>query len=250
MKIFLFFITLLFSYTLNAQDVNTLIKEGEQFEASMNDEQAIIKYKEALKLQPGNLYIICKCSELCSRIGGRNKDDKMKMIDYYTAAKVYADKAVQLDSKSSEANFVMAMIIGRTAMLKAGKEKLNSVKEIKKYAELAIKYNPDNFKAWHVLGKWFYEISILNFFERATAQIFYGTLPKASINDAISAFEKSKELNPAMLLNYLELAKAYKKNSEDGKAELLLKTMLKLPLKNEDDPRIIAEGTALLKKWN
>ncbi|MEP6596569.1 MAG: hypothetical protein ABJA71_11520 [Ginsengibacter sp.] len=250
MKIFLFLIALFFSFALNAQDVNTIVREGQQFEASMNDKQAIIKYKEAIKLEPGNLYVICKCSELCSRIGGRYKDDKKKMTDYYTAAKVYADKAIILDTTSSEANFVMAMIIGRTAMLKAGKEKLNSVRDIKKYADLAIKYNPNNFKAWHVLGKWFYEISILNFFERAAAQIFYGTLPKASINDAIRAFEKSKELNPAMLLNYLELAKAYKKNSEDGKAELLLKTMLALPLKTEDDPTIIAEGTALLKKWN
>jgi len=45
-------------------------------------------------------------------------------------------------------------------------------------------------------------------------------------------------------------AKAYKKNNEDDRAKLLLKTMLKLPLKNEDDPSIISEGTALLKKWN
>ena len=250
MKIFLFFIALFFFYTLHAQDANTLIKEAEQLEASMNDEQAIIKYKEALKLQPGNLYIICKCSELCSRIGGRNKANKKKMTDYFTAARVYADKAIILDPKSSEANFVMAMIIGRTAMQKAGKEKLNSVRDIKKYADLSLKYNPNNFKAWHVLGKWFYEISILNFFERTTAQIFYGALPKASLNDAIKAFEKSKDLNPAMLLNYLELAKAYKKNNEDDRAKLLLKTMLKLPLKNEDDPSIISEGTALLKKWN
>ena len=100
------------------------------------------------------------------------------------------------------------------------------------------------------MGKWFYEISVLNFFERAAARLFYGTLPKASINDAIRAFEKSKELNPGLLLNYLELAKAYKKNSEDEKAKLLLRNMLLLPLKTEDDPSIISEGTTLLKKWN
>jgi tetratricopeptide (TPR) repeat protein len=250
MKIFLFFIALFSIVFLNAQDVNTLIKQGEQLESYMNDEQAIIKYKEALKLQPGNLYVICKCSELCSKIGGRNKADEKKMTDYYTAAKVYAERAIKLDQQSSEANFVMAMVIGRTAMQKAGRDKLNSVRDIKKYAELAIKYDPNNFKAWHVMGKWFYEISVLNFFERAAARLFYGTLPKASINDAIRAFEKSKELNPGLLLNYLELAKAYKKNSEDAKAKLLLKNMLLLPLKTEDDPSIISEGTALLKKWN
>ena len=116
MKIFLFFIALFSIVFLNAQDVNTLIKQGEQLESYMNDEQAIIKYKEALKLQPGNLYVICKCSELCSKIGGRNKADEKKMTDYYTAAKVYAERAIKLDQESSEANFVMAMVIGRTAM--------------------------------------------------------------------------------------------------------------------------------------
>ena len=144
----------------------------------------------------------------------------------------------------------MSLVIGRTAMQKGGKEKIDAVKDIRKYAELAILYNPENYKASHVLGKWFYEFSILNFFQKSAVRLFYGPLPKASINDAISAYEQSKKLNPALLLNYLELAKAYKKNSEDRKAKLLLKTMLTLPLITEDDPSIKTEGTALLKKWS
>ena len=183
-------------------------------------------------------------------IGGRYKSDHKKMTDLYSAAKVYANLALKLNPKYSEANFVMSLVVGRTAMQKGGKEKIDAVKDIKKYAELAILYDPGNYKAWHVLGKWFYEFSILNFFQRAAVKLFYGPLPKASLNDAISAYERSKQLNPALLLNYLELAKAYKKNSEDHKAKLLLKTMLTLPLKTEDDPSIKAEGIVLLKKWS
>ncbi len=250
MKIFLILFNLIFFSAAKGQDIKSIIKQAEQYEASMNDAKAINKYKEALNLEPANIYLLCKCSELCSMIGGRYKSDIKKMTDYYTAAKVYADLALKLNPIHSEANFVMSLVVGRTAMQKGGKEKIDAVKDIRKYAELAIRYNPENFKAWHVMGKWFYELSDLNFFERSAVKLFYGPLPEASINDAISAYEKSKKINPSLLLNYLELAKAYKKNSEGHKARLLLKTMLTLPLKTEDDPSIKTEGTVLLKKWS
>ena len=250
MKIFLILLNLIFFTAAKGQDINSIIKEAEQYEATMNDAKAMSKYKEALNLQPANIYLICKYSELCSMIGGRYKSDNKKMTDFYSSANVYADLALKLDPKYSEANFVKSLIVGRTAMQKGGREKIDAVKDIRKYAELAILYNPQNYKAWHILGKWFYEFAILNFFERSAVRLFYGPLPKASINEAISAYEKSKKLNPALLLTYLELAKAYIKNSEHNKAKLLLKTMLTLPLKTEDDPSIKAEGTVLLKKWS
>ncbi len=250
MKIILVLLNLIFFSATKGQYINKIIKEAQQYESSMNDAKAISKYKEALNLQPANIYLICKCSELSSMIGGRFKSDHKKMTDLYHTAKVYADLALKLNPKYSEANFVMSLVIGRTAMQKGGKEKIDAVKDIRKYAELAILYDPENHKAWHVLGKWFYEFSILNFFQRSAVKLFYWPLPKATINDAIGAYEKSRKLNPALLLNYLELAKAYKKNSQDHKAKLLLKTMLTLPLITEDDPSIKTEGAVLLKKWS
>ncbi len=250
MKILFIILNLISFSAINGQNINSIIREAEQYETSMNDLKAISKYKDALKIQPANIYLICKCSELSSMIGGRYKTDRIKMTDFYSAAKVYANLNLKLNSKSSEANFVMSLVVGRTAMQKGGQEKIDAVRDIKKYAELAIQYNPQNYKAWHILGKWFYEFSVLNFFERSAVRLFYGPLPKGSINNSINAYERSKKLNPALLLNYLELAKAYKKNSEDHKAKLLLRTMLSLPLKTEDDPSIKTEGTELLKKWS
>lgn len=247
----LFFISLCaISGFLYGQDVSRIIKEADRIDASMNDEQAMNKYKEALKLQPTNIYALCKCSELCSRIGGRLKEDKVKQDNFYAAATMYAQSALRINPHYSDANFVKALVIGREAMRKSGKEKIEAVKDIKKYADFAIQYDSQNYKAWYILGKWYYEINGLNYFERAAVKVFYGSLPPAGIDDAIHCFEKSKSINPGFVLNYLSLAKAYKKTDEEKIAKQNLMVMFTLPDKTQDDEKIKNEGRDLLKKWD
>lgn len=250
MKIIIFFSLLIHSHLLIAQGVSSYINQARQYEAAMNDELAFVKYKEALKIQPDNIYAICKASELCSRIGARFKNDNVKQADYFSAAKTYAQTALQLEPLNSESNFVMALVKGREAIIKGGKEKIMAVKDVKNYADLSIKYNPKNFKAWYILGKWYYEVSSLNYFERTAVKIVFGALPKAGISDAIACFEKSKSINPGFVLNYLSLAKAYKKKDEEPIARKNLALMIALPEQTQDDARIKSEGRALLKKWN
>lgn len=250
MKIFFFTSLIFLSQFLRAQDVNSYINLAEQYENAMNDEQAIIKYKEALKIQPNNIYAICKASELCNRIGARFKNDKAKQADYFAASKTYARAALKIDPLNSESNFVMALVMGREAIIKGGKEKIMAVKDVKNYADLSIKYNPNNFKAWYVLGKWYYEVSALNYFERTAVKIFFGALPKADIDDAIACFEKVKSINPAFALNYLSLAKAYKRKDESSVAKQNLSIMISLPEQTQDDAKIKSEGRELLRKWN
>ncbi len=243
-------VSLLFFCSVSAQDVNSILAHAKRYEAEMNDEQAIIKYKEALTLEPGNIYAMCKASELCSTIGARIKNNDAKRDDYFAAAKTYAHSALKLEPLNSESNFVMALVMGREAMIKGGKQKIMAVKEIKNYADLSIKYNPNNFKAWYVLGKWYYEVSALNYFERTAVKIFFGALPKAEIGDAIACFEKSKSLNPGFALSYLTLAKAYKRKDEEAMAKQNLTIMISLPDQTRDDAQIKSEGRELLKKWN
>src|SRR6185312_9676613 len=237
-QLFLTISIAIFPYLLNAQSVNDIIIQAQQIEASMNDLQAVNKYKEALKLNPSNTYLLCKCSELCSRIAGRLKGNKTKQEDCYTEAKIYAKTALQLNPLNSEANFVMALVMGRDAIQKGGKEKIEAVKLIKKYADLSIHYNSQNYKAWYILGKWYYEVSNLNYFERTAVKIFYGALPPASIEDALACFEKVKLINPEFILNYLSLAEAYKKKDQENIAKENLMTMFNLPNKIEDDEEI------------
>jgi tetratricopeptide (TPR) repeat protein len=231
-----------------AQDVTALIKEADRLEAVPDEMASFLKFKEVLKIQATNIYALVKCSELCSRIGKRQAN-KTTMNDYYEGAKIYAETALKINPKSSDANCVMAIAQGRMALSKSGKEKIAASKDIKRYAELAIQYDAANFRAWHVLGRWHYEVSNLSGLERAAAKIFYGGIPAASLKEAIKAFEKAKTLDPLFVLNYYELARAYKRNDEKQKAISTINAMLKLGSRTEDDEQIKKDGRELLKKW-
>lgn len=243
--LFLFFI----SVPAFSQDMNAMIHEAERIENLPNEKAAFEQFKIINKKFPNQVYVLSKCSELCSRIGNREKAENYRDA-YYKAAVQYAKQALQLNYNYDEAHVAMAIALGRVSLLKGGKEKIAGAKEIKMHAEKAIALNPNNFKAWHIIGKWNYEVSNLNMMERAATKVFYGGLPSASMSHAIAAYEKARSLSNNFLLNYLELAKAYYKNDEPSKANASLKVILTLPSLTEDDPRIKSEAAALLKKWN
>jgi len=235
-------------FTPAAQDVTAMLKEADRLEAIPNEAAALAKFKEVLKIKFTNVHALSKSSELCSRIGQRQTSEKVR-DDYYTAAKIYAETALKIDSTSSEANASMAIMLGRSTLTKSGKEKVISAKDLKKYVEAAIKYDPNNFLAWHVLGRWHYEISNLNMIERAAVKVFYGGFPPSSLKESIAAFEKSKALTSGFILNYFELARAYHRNNEHVKAKATLNEMLLLPNHTEDDPALKEKAKKLLKDW-
>jgi tetratricopeptide (TPR) repeat protein len=84
--------------------------------------------------------------------------------------------------------------------------------------------------------------------EKAGVNIMYGGLPSSSIKQAIQAYEKAKIFEPNFALNYLELAKAYKRNGQKEKAISLLRTLPSIPNKTMDDAQIKKEGAELMKK--
>ncbi|MEO5892356.1 MAG: hypothetical protein ABIQ31_19060 [Ferruginibacter sp.] len=248
MKFLLLSLLMPFLLQLPMQDIGALIKEADRLESLPNEKAAFAKFKEVLKIQPVNSYALNKCSELCSRIGKRQANSKLTE-DYYSAARTYAGIALRANPNNSESNCVMAIALGRSSLNKSGKEKIANAKEVKKYVDAAIKNDPQNFKAWHVLGRWNYEICMLNGFERAAVKVFYGGLPAASLKESIAAFERAQAITDGFILNYFEMAKAYKMNDQQDKAIAALTKMLTMPNQTEDDPVIKESGRKLLNQW-
>jgi tetratricopeptide (TPR) repeat protein len=236
-----------FPFLCIAQDIAALQKEAEILEPG-SEERAFLKYQEILKIQPANIAALCKSSELCSSIG-RRQPAKEQKLSYFKAAQKFAGQALAINPKSSEANFVMSIAMGRMAIVLGGKEKIAAVDQIKKYAELSIKCDPNNYKPYHVLARWHYEVSDLSGFERAFAKLFYGGVPPASLKEAIYNYEKCRSLVPDLKVNYLELAKCYHRNDEKQKANDMLNKAISLPDKIQDDKRVSVDAKELLKKW-
>jgi tetratricopeptide (TPR) repeat protein len=236
---------LTFSFAVQSQTIAELFAKAELQERQLKEEEAYGTYKEIVKAEPKNVKALTMCSQLASRIGKR-QNEKSKSMDFYNAAKIYAQRALTADSTNAEANCAMAIAMGRMALVSSGKEKVMHVKEIKKYADIALKYEPRNFKAWHILGKWYFEVSNLNGIEKAAIKILYGGIPAASIDDAIKCYEKSKSIDGTFILNLFELAKTYKKNKQDDKAIENINKLLKLPNRTAEDPFYKTEAKKML----
>lgn len=248
---FLFAVLIYFFAGLSsyAQDIHALIAEANRLESVPDEKAAFKKFKEVLKLSATNIYALNKCSELCSRIGQRETVNTKLRGEYYQAAKIYAQSALKVDPKNSEANCVMAIALGRSSLSKSGRDKIENAKEVKKYVDAAIAGDTKNFKAWHVLGRWQYEISNLNSLERGLVKLFYGGLPPATLKQSIASFEKARALRPEFLLNYYEMAKACKDDGSKAKAIAYLQLMITLPIQTEDDAALKEKAKALIKEW-
>jgi tetratricopeptide (TPR) repeat protein len=230
-----------------AQDVAGLLTRGAQLEAAFKEDEALSAYQSAVQLQPRNIAALIHCSDLICRVGHRLKD-KDKMIAYFRSGYAYAQRAYRIDSTNSEANVVMAFSLARLALDQNGKERVASATEIRRYAEQAIRDDPGNYKAYHILGRWHYEVSNLSFIERTLARWFFGSLPESSLSEGISNLEKSRALRPDFLLNYFELARAYHREGQNGRAIALLTQMEKLPDGMLDDRIVRAQGEKLLEQ--
>jgi tetratricopeptide (TPR) repeat protein len=227
------------------QNIALLMQQAQALEKAFKDDEALKKYTEIIKYDPLNIDALCKASELYNVLGKR-RPTKEEQKQYYKTGETYARRAIKINPNHSEANFAMAVSMGRVALISSGKEKVMAVKEIKNYADKCIQIDPKNYKGYHVLAKWHYEVSDLNALERWLVKFTYGELPPSSLDESIKNYEKSKQLAPDFLLNYLELAKAYKRKGETEKARVLLEQLQKLPPTASDDVKIKSLGRKLL----
>ncbi|RYZ23374.1 MAG: hypothetical protein EOO16_05155 [Chitinophagaceae bacterium] len=249
-RLSIFFLYLMLTTGAGAQTSDRdLVLQAEQQEAQLNEAGAFETLKVALRANPSNYQALWKASELCSRIGKR-QSAKAHQQEFYRLGRAYAQRAVIVNPNGADGYYALAVATGRIAMGQSGKEKVNSVKEIRTLTEKALALNPGHARAWHVLGKWNYEVDNLGMFEKAALRIVYGGLPSASVSESIRCYERARALEPEFALNFLELAKAYHKNGQQDRAIDCLRRLPALPNRTGDDAHIKAEGARLLKQWS
>jgi tetratricopeptide (TPR) repeat protein len=231
-----------------SQDVSVLTKEAQNFEKAFKDQQALDKYKQVLLVSPSNIPALLKCAEITAAIGSREKEKKARK-PYYEAAKAYATKAFTLSPDNADVNYVMSIISGKMTEIETDNKKIiEYVKDIRKYADKALSINPKHAKATYAIGKWNFEIVQLSWVKKMAVKAFFGGMEDAKIEDAINYMEKARTLDQYYVLNYLDLAKAYKYDNKPAKAIEILQKMAKLPNRTTDDANLKAEGKKILEE--
>lgn len=239
-------VLLLVSTQLFSQDVNVLLKEAQNLERTLKEEQALEKYKQVLAAEPINMHALIRSSELYADIGSRQTDKKIK-TEYYNHAEDEADKALSADQNNADGNYVRAVAAGRLAEIETeNKKRVADIKDIKTFADKALFINPDHGKANYVLGKWNFDVLTMSWAKKAEVKVLFGGMPGATIENAYKYMEKCRTLEPYFVHNFFDLAKAYKYDNKPAKAIEVLNQLVKLPNRKAEDAALKEEGKKLL----
>jgi len=204
-----------------AADTAGTIAAGDAAMDKLDLEAGIAAYRSALEADPGSYEATWKLVRALTDKATLSKvpsDQKGLCVE----AENLARKAVSLAPSDANGHAYLAVAVGKLALFEGGKRKVELSKEVKAEAENALRLNPDDDVALHVLAIWNSEMVELGWFLKSFAQLLYGKFPPASLDVAITDLRRATELKPDVIPHHVELGitLASAKRWPEAKAEL------------------------------
>ena len=238
---------LLVCATIWAESADDLIKRGDDLDLKLKASEALDFYLAAEKLDPKNASLLVRIARQYRHlmVDATTREEKLRLGGI---ALDYAQRAATLAPNDSEAQLSPAISYGKLVPLQGIKEQTEAARHIKVAADKAIKLNPQNDLAWHVLGRWNKVLADVNGIKRAVGSLLYGELPMGSNADAVLCFQKAIEINPNRLMHYIELGQTYAQMGKTADARRFIVKGLAMPDVEKDDPEIKRRGRETLAK--
>lgn len=176
--------------SLYAQGVDELIKAGDALDEKNRNSEALSLYLKADAQKPNDAEILRRISKQYDQLmfDARNSSERKELDQKALDA---AKRAVTADPNNAQAHLSLAIVYDRIAFNESPRRKVEMSRLIKQEADTALRLDPKNDYAWHVLGRWNYEISTFNPVLKVLAQAIYGKLPDASNEKAVECFKKA-----------------------------------------------------------
>jgi len=226
-----------------------LLKEANQLYQEFKDGEALKKFQMVLTQQPNSYEALYKICLLDLRIGSRFTDETQK-LQFFTAAKEHAQKALEVNPQGADAHFVMAAALSNLSMVTGFKDRIVNLKSIKKHLDQALAYNPQHAAAWQLLGRWHYKVANLNVVECAASNFLMGGAPVGASNyNAIESLQKSLQYDPQNISSYYDLAIIYRDMKNKEKSISILEKAVKLQLVTSDDLELSRRCKAMLNSY-
>jgi tetratricopeptide (TPR) repeat protein len=160
---------------------------------------------------------------------GRLAESGEQALGFFQAAEEHARAAMKEAPDKSNGYKWLAIALGAQAKYTDTETQVRQSREIKASIEKAIALAPDDDIAYLVLSRWHYKISELSFLARTFANIVYGELPKASLNQAEKLLLQAIELHDRISHRY-NLAKVYNRMDRRDDARIQYLQALLLPV--------------------
>ncbi len=218
----------------------------------MDPEAALRHYRAALAIDSLNYEATWRAAFALLNIGKRVPDEeKSRWRDsLYTEAERLARRAVELQILDPQGHYVLALALGRTSLTLGVRERVMQARDIRVEALKVLELDPEHDGAYHVLGRWNWEIMRLSGFERFWAKNVIGAkfFGEASWDAAVDNLERAVQYNPTYVYHRLKLAELLAARKRDSEARKQLEIIPTLPTTDYMDPTYRAEAAALLAR--
>src|SRR6478672_8055178 len=214
-----------------------LVKNGDEFDLKLQASQALDFYLAAERLEPKNAGLLLRIARQYRHLmaDATTREEKLRLGGIGLN---YAQRAAALAPNDSEAQLSPAISYGKMVAIQGMKEQTEASRRIKDAADKAIRLDPNNDLAWHVLGRWNRVLAGVSGAKRALASLLYGELPAGSNAEAVLCFQKAIQINPNRLMHYIELGQTYAQMGKNADARRLIVQGLAMPDVEKDDPEI------------
>jgi len=227
------------------QTVAELMAKGDVSDVTFNPSEALKSYLPAEKLDPDNVRILLRIARQYRHLmsDARTPAEKLRLGGI---ALSYGQKAAALAPRDSEAQLSPAITYGKMLPYQGKMEQVEAAPRIKAAVDRALKLDPRNDSAWHVLGRWHQGLANVSGLKRTLGGILYGKLPTGSNAESIACFEKAIAINPRRLRHYIEEGRTWAQMGDDANARRFLEKGISMSNTEKDDPEMKARGREAL----
>jgi len=227
------------------------LKSADRWYAQFKPREALAELQKILQVDPNHFEALVKSARAHIDVGDQIVEDgadwKERKFKEYSVAEGFARRAVQVDGNSTWGHFWVAAALGNIAMVSPIVKQLDLAGEIRDEVEKAIALDRKNGSAYHIYGVWHRKVAEIGATSRMFANVLYGrSVPKGNLEKSIEYLQKAVELNPAVIVSRLELARSYVAVQSWAPARAMLRSIPDLPNQFSDDAKHKEEAAQLL----
>ena len=224
-----------------------LIAKGDQCDKQLLAKEALENYLPANKLEPDNVDLLCRIARQYRHLmsDAPSKKEKLQLGEISLE---FANRAASLAPKNAEAQLSPAISYGKMLPFMGSKDQVSATPKIKASVDRALRLDPSNDNAWHILGRWNLVLANVNPVKRALAKALYGDLPVTTNEAAEKCLLKAIEINPNRCIHHIELGRIYAAMGRKDEARKCIQEGLAMPNKEKDDAEMKEIGQQLLEK--
>jgi tetratricopeptide (TPR) repeat protein len=225
--------------------VNQLMVNGDIADLAFRPDAALKDYLPAEKLEPNNVPLLLRIARQYRHLMSDAKSDAVR-FKCAGLSLGYALRAAKLAPADSEAQLSPAITYGKILPFQTHQQQHDESYLIKACADKALKLDPLNDNAWHVLGRWHQGLAGVGAIKRTIGSVIYGSLPTSTYAEAITCFDKAIAINPNRLRHRIEVGKTYALMGNSIAARRYLEKGIGMANTERDDPEMKTRGREVL----